>query len=42
MDELRGRVAPLEISPDEFRSLGHQMVDYIADFLATLRPHDGA
>ncbi len=32
----RERIAPLEMSPDQFRTLGHQMVDRIADFLAAL------
>ena len=31
------RDAPLEMRPEEFRSLGHAMVDRIADFLGTLR-----
>ncbi|HEV2074011.1 MAG TPA: aspartate aminotransferase family protein, partial [Thermomicrobiales bacterium] len=32
----RQRVAPLEMSPDHFRVLGHQLVDRIAEFLAGL------
>lgn len=32
------RTSPLEISPKEFRALGHQLVDQIADFLNDL-PH---
>ncbi|MGE5414381.1 MAG: pyridoxal phosphate-dependent decarboxylase family protein [Syntrophomonadaceae bacterium] len=31
------RDAPLEMRPEEFRSLGHGLVDRIADFLASLR-----
>jgi aromatic-L-amino-acid/L-tryptophan decarboxylase len=31
------RTAPLEIPPDEFRRLGHELVDEIAEFLGTLR-----
>ncbi len=30
------RFAPLEMSPDEFRTLGHQLVDRVAEFLAGL------
>ena len=30
------RAAPLEMSPEAFRALGHQLVDQIASFLATL------
>jgi aromatic-L-amino-acid decarboxylase len=31
------RVSPLELEPAEFRRLGHELVDGIADFLDTLR-----
>jgi aromatic-L-amino-acid/L-tryptophan decarboxylase len=31
------RVTPLELAPDEFRRLGHELVDRIADFFGTLR-----
>src|SRR6266550_139644 len=31
--DLRNREAPLEIHGDEFRKLGHQLVDDIAEFL---------
>lgn len=34
---VEGRTAALEIDADEFRSLGHELVDRVADFLATLR-----
>ena len=30
------RIAPLEISPEDFRRLGHRLIDRIADFLARL------
>lgn len=33
---LRNREAPLEIHGDEFRKLGHQLVDQIAEFLDSL------
>jgi aromatic-L-amino-acid decarboxylase len=32
----RERVAPLEMSPNEFRDVGYRLVDRIADFLASL------
>jgi len=31
------RVTPLEIAPDEFRALGHELVDRIAELLSSLR-----
>lgn len=31
------RDAPIEIDPEDFRALGHEAVDLIAEFLATLR-----
>jgi len=34
--DLRNRKAPIEISPEEFRRLGYQLVDRIADFLSSL------
>ena len=34
---LAERAAPLEVAPDEFRRLGHDLVDRIADFFGTLR-----
>ncbi len=35
-DSLTQRVAPLEIRPENFRSLGHRLIDRIADFLDSL------
>lgn len=35
-DTLRGRKAPIDMSADEFRALGHHMVDAIAAFLDRL------
>jgi glutamate/tyrosine decarboxylase-like PLP-dependent enzyme len=37
VQDLRTRNAPIEMAPDEFRRLGHQLVDRIADFLSSLR-----
>jgi aromatic-L-amino-acid/L-tryptophan decarboxylase len=30
------RISPLDLSPDEFRALGHRLVDRIAAFLESL------
>ena len=35
-DALRYRIAPLEMTPSEFRKVGRQLVERIADFLCTL------
>ncbi|HET7841315.1 MAG TPA: aspartate aminotransferase family protein [Terriglobia bacterium] len=35
--DLRNRSAAVEMSPEEFRALGHQLVERIADYLATVR-----
>jgi aromatic-L-amino-acid decarboxylase len=35
-DALRYRIAPLEMSPSEFRKAGRQLVERIAEFLCTL------
>jgi glutamate/tyrosine decarboxylase-like PLP-dependent enzyme len=35
-EDLQNRKAPLEMDPDEFRKLGHWVVDQIADFLQSL------
>jgi len=37
IDQLRARTAPLEMTDEHFRSLGHNMVDRIASFLASAR-----
>jgi glutamate/tyrosine decarboxylase-like PLP-dependent enzyme len=37
IEKLRTRAAPLEMTSGEFRSLGHGLVDRIADFLASIR-----
>ena len=41
IDQLRSRTAPLEMTEDEFRSLGHDLVDRIAGFLASMRGRAG-
>ena len=35
-DELRYRIAPLEMTPSEFRKAGHELVERIAAFICTL------
>ncbi len=35
-DEADQRFSPLEMSPSEFRAIGHRLVDQIAEFLATV------
>jgi aromatic-L-amino-acid/L-tryptophan decarboxylase len=37
IEELRVRTAPLEITGDQFRSLGHDLVDRVAGLLASIR-----
>ena len=37
IEELRARAAVLDMTSDQFRSLGHDLVDRIADFLASIR-----
>src|SRR5437016_5858022 len=39
LDQLKSRTAPLEMTPEQFRSLGHDIVDRIAGFLASIREH---
>ena len=39
IEKLRTRTAPLDLTGDQFRSLGHDLVDRIADFLASMRTH---
>jgi aromatic-L-amino-acid decarboxylase len=36
IDELHNRTAPIEMSADEFRAAGHDLIDALADFLASL------
>ena len=39
IEKLRTRAAPLDMTSDQFRSLGHDLVDRIADFLASIGTH---
>lgn len=39
IEELRARAAALDMTSDQFRSLGHELVDRIADFQASIRTH---
>ena len=39
IEELRVRAAPLEMTADQFRSLGHDLVDRVAGFLASIRTY---
>jgi glutamate/tyrosine decarboxylase-like PLP-dependent enzyme len=39
IEELRARAAALDMTGDQFRSLGHDLVDRIADFLASIRTY---
>jgi aromatic-L-amino-acid/L-tryptophan decarboxylase len=39
IEQLRTRVAPLDMTSDQFRSLGHDLVDRIAEFLESIRTH---
>ncbi len=36
IEALRNRAAPMEIGPDEFRKIGHRLIDDVADFLGSL------
>jgi aromatic-L-amino-acid/L-tryptophan decarboxylase len=37
IDQLRSRTSPLDMTDEQFRALGHQLVDRIAAFLASMR-----
>src|SRR5262245_11596952 len=39
IEQLRCRTAPLEMTAEQFRSLGHDIVDRIAGLLASIREH---
>jgi aromatic-L-amino-acid decarboxylase len=36
-NDLRGRRTPVELEPDEFREIGHRLVDDIAELLGSMR-----
>ena len=36
IEKLRVRMAPMEMTSDDFRKVGHQLVDDVADFLSSL------
>jgi hypothetical protein len=38
VDTLKSRTAPIEMAPGDFRALGHELVDLLADWLAKM-PH---
>ena len=35
--DLRGRRTPVELEPEEFREIGHRLVDDITELLASMR-----
>lgn len=39
IEELRSRTAPLDMTDEQFRLLGHELVDRIASLLASMRAH---
>src|SRR5438128_9357877 len=39
LERLRTRKAPLEMDAKQLRSLGHDLVDRVADFLDSMRGH---
>ena len=39
IEEIRTRATPLDLTSDQFRSLGHDLVDRIAEFLASIRTY---
>src|SRR5215510_7417591 len=39
IEQLRFRTAPLDMTDEQFRSLGHDLVDRIAGFLSSIRTH---
>ena len=34
---MKSRQTPIEIGKDEFKNLGHKLIDQVADFLDTIR-----
>src|SRR5215469_10650666 len=39
IEKLRSRVAPLVMTEENFRSIGHELVDRIAEFLSSIRTY---
>lgn len=36
INSLQNRIAPIEMSSDDFRTVGHKLIDTLADFLTSL------
>jgi len=36
IEDLKNRIAPIEMSSDDFRKIGHRLVDDVADFMGSL------
>jgi len=40
IDQLRSRSAPIEMTEEQFRSLGYELIDRVASFLASIRERE--